>query len=69
MNDQTQAPVQQPIDDWNDKFAALMQEARTNQLFAPDVLFILQRATTEIQHHINSILFTHDHKTNQEEGE
>jgi len=54
---ETQAPAQQPIDDWNDKFRALMQEAQTKQLFAPDVLFILQRAGTEIQNQINSLLF------------
>ncbi len=71
MNDQIQdqAPAQQPIDVWNDKFRALMQEAQTDQLFAPDVLFILHRAVVEIQHNINSLLFTHEHKVNQEEGE
>jgi len=74
MNDQTtteaiETPVPQPIDDWNDKFRALMNEAQAQALFAPDVLLILQRATIEIQAHINSLLFTHEHKTNQEEGE
>jgi hypothetical protein len=68
MNDQVQPPVEQPIDSWNNKFAALIQEARTEELFAPDVLFILQRASVEIQHNINTLLFTHEHKTN-EEGE
>jgi hypothetical protein len=72
MNDQVQQPVEQaveqPIDSWNAQFAALMQEARTKELFAPDVLFILQRATVEIQHNINTLLFTHEHKVN-EEGE
>jgi hypothetical protein len=69
MNDQVQQPVEQPIDVWNNKFAALMQEARTEGLFAPDVLFIMQRATVEIQHNINALLFTHEHKVNEEEGE
>jgi hypothetical protein len=68
MNDQVQQPVEQPIDSWNVKFAALIQEARTQELFAPDVLFILQRASVEIQHNINTLLFTHEHKVN-EEGE
>jgi hypothetical protein len=66
MNDQVQPPVEQPLDSWNNKFSALMQEARTQELFAPDVLFILQRATVEIQHNINALLFTHEHKV---EGE
>ena len=71
MNDQVQttdAPIQQPIDAWNVKFAALVEEARIRELFAPDVLFILQRASVEIQHNINTLLFTHEHKVN-EEGE
>jgi hypothetical protein len=66
MNDQVQQPVEQPLDSWNNKFSALMQEARAQELFAPDVLFILQRATVEIQHNINALLFTHEHKV---EGE
>jgi hypothetical protein len=66
MNDQVQPPIEQPLDSWNNKFSALMQEARTQELFAPDVLFILQRATVEIQHNINALLFTHEHKV---EGE
>ena len=74
MNDQAQQPVEQeveqaveqPIDSWNAKFAALIQEARAQELFAPDVLFILQRASVEIQHNINTLLFTHEHKVNQE---
>jgi hypothetical protein len=69
MNDQTQTPVEQPIDTWNKEFQALMNEARKRELFAPDVLFILTRAANEIQHQCNSILFTHEHKVNQEEGE
>jgi hypothetical protein len=69
MNDQVQPPVEQPIDSWNAKFSALMQEARTEELFAPDVLFILQRAANEIQHQCNTILFTHEHKVNNQEGE
>jgi hypothetical protein len=69
MNDQVQQPVEQPIDLWNTKFAALLQEARTEELFAPDVLFILQRAANEIQHQCNHILFTHEHKVNNQEGE
>ena len=69
-----QEPIQEPkevtgIDLWNAEFQVLMQEARKRELFAPDVLFILQRAATEIQHQCNSILFTHEHKLNQEEGE
>ncbi len=48
--------TKQPIDIWNDQFQALMQNARNEQLFAPDVLFILQRASNEIQHQFNSIL-------------
>ena len=66
MNDQVQPPIEQPLDSWNNKFSALMQEARTQELFAPDVLFILQRAIVEIQHNINALLFTHEHKV---EGE
>jgi hypothetical protein len=66
MNDQTQTPVEQPIDTWNKEFQTLMHEARKCELFAPDVLFILTRAANEIQHQCNSILFTHEHKTNQE---
>jgi hypothetical protein len=66
MTTETQATAQQPIDDWNDKFRALMQEAQTKQLFAPDVLFILQRAGTEIQNQINSLLFTHEHINEKE---
>ena len=70
MNDQVKAEVvEQPIDAWNKEFQAFIQEARKRELFAPDVLFILQRAATEIQHQCNSILFTHEHKVNQEEGE
>lgn len=66
---QNQTPVEQPIDTWNNKFQLLMREAQTEQLFAPDVLFVLQRATIEIQHNINSLLFTHEHKVNEKEGE
>ena len=70
-----QEPIQEPtqeltgIDLWNVEFQALMQEARKRELFAPDVLFILARAANEIQHQMNSILFTHEHKVNQEQGE
>lgn len=56
-----------PIDVWHTEFQELMQKARTQQLFAPDVLFILNRAANEIQHQFNSILFTHEHKA--QEGE
>lgn len=71
MNDQTttetiETPIEQPIDAWNNKFRALMHEAQTEQLFAPDVLFILQRAATEIQNQINSLLFTHEHIAGKE---
>ena len=66
MNDQDQAPVEQPIDVWNNKFRALMHEAQTEQLFAPDVLFILQRTVNEVQNQINSLLFTHEHITGKE---
>lgn len=66
MTNETQAPAQQPIDDWNDKFRALMQEAQTQQLFAPDVLFILQRTVNEVQNQINSLLFTHEHINEKE---
>ena len=74
MNDQTttetiESPVPQPIDEWNDQFRALMNDAQVKGLFAPDVLLILQRATVEIQHMINALLFTHEHKVNEEEGE
>lgn len=55
-----------PIDQWNMEFQALMHEARKRELFATDVLFILQRAATEIQHQLNTILFTHEHKSNKE---
>lgn len=55
------------IDLWNVEFQSLMNEARKRELFAPDVLFILARACNEIQHQMNSILFTHEHKT--QEGE
>jgi hypothetical protein len=61
--------TKQPIDVWHEQFQALMQEARNQQLFAPDILFVLQRASNEIQHQFNSILFTHEHKTNQDKGE
>ena len=69
MNNKTEAPVPQPIDEWNDQFRALMNDAQVKGLFAPDVLLILQRATVEIQHMINALLFTHEHKVNEEEGE
>lgn len=73
MNNQEQ-PIQEQkeltgIDLWNAEFQSLMNEARKRELFAPDVLFILARAANEIQHQCNSILFTHEHKVNQEEGE
>lgn len=54
------------IDLWNVEFQALIQEARKRELFAPDVLFVLQRAAIELQHQCNSILFTHEHKSAQE---
>ena len=70
INNQEQ-PIQEPkeltgIDLWNVEFQALMQEARKRELFAPDVLFFLARACNEIQHQMNSILFTHEHKTRDE---
>ncbi len=70
VNDYEQ-PTDQPkelsgIDLWNVEFQALMHEARKRELFAPDVLFVLQRAANEIQHQCNSILFTHEHKVTQE---
>jgi hypothetical protein len=68
-NNQVEAKELTGIDLWNVEFQALMQEARKRELFAPDVLFILARAANEIQHQFNSILFTHEHKVNQEEGE
>ena len=68
-NNQAEAAEPTGIDLWNVEFQALMQEARKRELFAPDVLFILARAVNEIQHQMNSILFTHEHKVNQEEGE
>jgi hypothetical protein len=64
MNDQ--APVPQPIDEWNQKFRNLMTEAQTQQLFAPQVLFILQTTVNEIQHQINNFLITHEHTTEKE---
>jgi hypothetical protein len=72
MNDQTQNPtqdqtqVERPIDEWNNKFRTLMEEAQTLQLFAPDVLFILQRTSNEVQNQINSLLFTHQHLSTEE---
>jgi hypothetical protein len=66
---QEQTPEVTAIDLWNAEFQALMKEAQTRNLFAPDVLFVLARAVTEIQHQMNSILFTHEHKVNQDEGE
>lgn len=69
MNDQIEKPVEQPIDAWNNEFRALLGEAQKRELFAPDVLFILQHAANEIEHQLNSILFNHEHKVNQEEGE
>lgn len=63
---QDQAPVEQPIDAWNHKFQLLMREAQTEQLFAPDVLFILQRTANEVQNQINSLLFTHEHIAGKE---
>jgi len=68
-NNQAEAAEPTGIDLWNVEFQALMQEARKRELFAPDVLFILARAVNEIQHQMNSILFTHEHKVNQEQGE
>lgn len=68
-NNQVEAKQVTGIDLWNVEFQALMNEARKRELFAPDVLFILTRAANEIQHQCNSILFTHEHKVNQEEGE
>lgn len=65
-NNQVEAKELTGIDLWNVEFQALMQEARKRELFAPDVLFILARAANEIQHQMNSILFTHEHKVNQE---
>lgn len=62
----TETKPEQPIDTWNNEFMALMHEARKRELFAPDVLFILQRAAMELQHQCNSILFTHEHKSAQE---
>lgn len=68
MNDQVKPEVvEQPIDVWHKEFKALMNEAQKRNLFAPDVLFVLTRACNEIQHQMNSILFTHEHKT--QEGE
>lgn len=68
MNDQTQdqAAVEQPIDAWNNKFQMLMREAQTEQLFPPDVLYILQRTVNEIQNQLNSLLFTHEHIAGKE---
>lgn len=63
---QDQPQVEQPIDAWNNEFRALMQKAQTEQLFAPDVLFILQRTANEIQNQINSLLFTHEHIAGKE---
>lgn len=68
-NQEVQAQELTGIDLWNAEFRSLMEEAQKRQLFAPDVLFILVRAANEIQHQMNSILFTHEHKVNQEEGE
>ena len=66
MTTENQTPVEQPIDAWNNKFQALMHEAQTAQLFAPDVLFILNRTANEIQNQINSLLFTHEHIAGKE---
>lgn len=66
MTTETQTPVEQPIDAWNNKFQMLMREAQTAQLFAPDVLFILQRTANEVQNQINSLLFTHEHINEKE---
>jgi len=69
-NENNQEPKQpNNFEIWNMQFQALMQDAQTKALFAPDVLFVLSRAVNEIQHQMNSILFTHEHKVNQEEGE
>jgi hypothetical protein len=68
-NLEQQTPELTGIDLWNVEFQGLMKEAQSRNLFAPDVLFILTRAANEIQHQMNSILFTHEHKANQEEGE
>jgi|688.fasta_scaffold2374344_2 hypothetical protein len=64
-----QEPEQTGIDLWKVEFQALMNEARKRELFAPDILVILQRTAVEIQHQINCILFTHEHKVNQDQGE
>ena len=54
-------------DAWCNKFDELMEEARNKKLYAPDVLFVLQRYCYQIQHRLNHVLFTHEHKT--QEGE
>ena len=66
---ENQTQDQYGIDEWNTEFQGLMQKAQNHKLFAPDVLFVLTRTANEIQHQMNSILFTHEHKVNQEEGE
>lgn len=63
---QDQPQVEQPIDAWHKSFIALMQDAQSKQLFAPDVLLILQRASIDIQQQVNSLLFTHDHISGKE---
>jgi hypothetical protein len=66
MTDQNEAPVEQPIDEWNSKFRELIHEAQQMQLSAPDVLFVLQRTCNEIQNQINSFVFNHSHSNEKE---
>lgn len=69
MSTENQPQEKTPLQLWVEDFQGVMQKAREQQLYAPDVLFILHKEAMELQHMMNCILFTHEHKVNQEEGE
>jgi len=59
VNNQEHEPT--PIEIWEKNFRNILMDAHAEQLFAPDVLLILQRACVDIQHQINRTLYTHEH--------
>lgn len=69
MSNENQNQEKTPFQLWVEEFQGLIQKAREQQLYAPDVLFMLNKEAHELQHMMNCILFTHEHKVNQEEGE
>jgi hypothetical protein len=69
MNTEANNQEKTPFELWVEEFQATMQKAREEQIYAPDVLFIVNREAQELQHMMNCILFTHEHKVNHQEGE